>query len=254
MNTSRSERLRVWLRARLFPPRCFVCSKLLDLYDPKERESALCRECYAKWSAEREEGCPICGEPISRCACMTEGMKKAKCKSFRRLVYYRRGIGDPVQNRVIYRFKFYRNRRASDFLASQLFPALQELMEAEGMTPENTFLVPIPRSRAAYLEHGTDQAEELARAMARCSGLSVLRVFCNAARTGKKQKELSAEERFRNARRSYRVRPKLSLRGKHIILLDDIVTTGATVSACATKLSRRGCLGIYCLAIASDDL
>lgn len=243
-----------WARERLFPPSCFVCSRLLDLYDETERRSALCRTCLAQWEKEKTERCPICGEEISHCLCVTEEMKRWGIASLSRLVYYRKGVGDPVQNRLIYRFKHRRNRRAAEFLAAELLPALRARMAAEGMTEENTLLVPIPRSRAAYLEYGTDQAEALARALSRCSGVPMRRLLLHRGRSARMQKELSAEERMKNAMRSYRLCKEARVKGYHVILLDDLVTTGATMCAAARRLRRRGVLSIHGMAIASDDL
>lgn len=254
MSVTTFSRALTWVRERFFPPACFVCSRLLDLYDGKERTSALCRECAARWEKEKQETCPICALPIASCECMNEEMQKMGCRHLRRLVYYRKGVGDPVQNRLIYRFKYRRSRRTAEFLARELLPALASLMEEEGMTPENTLLVPIPRSRAAYLEHGTDQAEALAGALSRVSGIPMRRIFLHRGGKAPMQKELSAEERMKNAARAYRLQRGVSVKGYHVVLLDDIVTTGATMCACARRIRRRGVLGIHCLAIASDDL
>lgn len=248
------KRVGEWQRTRLFPPACFVCSRLLDLYDADEKRGALCRECLGEWEKAKRERCPLCGEEISSCGCMPAEVQMAGCRAMRRLVYYRRGIGDPVQNRLIYRFKRKRSRRTAQFLAAELQPLLEEMMAYEGMRPEDTLLIPIPRSRAAYLAYGTDQAEALAAALSDGTGLASERVLLHVGRNAKKQKEqLTVEERVRNAQRSYRLRSGASIKGKHVVLLDDIVTSGATVAACARKLRRRGVAGIYALSIATDE-
>ena len=243
-----------WVRTRLFPPSCFVCGRLLDLYDSTEREGALCSSCSAEWARAKREICTACGKEISFCSCQNPLLEDAGCRTLRRLVFYRSGVGDPVQNRLIYRFKYRRSHRTADFLARELSGALRDLAVQEGLTCDNTVLVPIPRSRRAYRLYGTDQAEELAAALSRCCGFPRLSVFQNTGHRLPKQKELTAEARVHNARRAYRVREKVPIKGKYVVLLDDVVTTGATASACARKLKRRGVKGIFCFAIASDDL
>lgn len=69
----------------------------------------------------------------------------------------------------------------------------------------------------------------------------------------KAQKSLSRTERLENAKKAYRCRPGVDLSGKRVLLVDDIITTGATVSSCALALLQAGAVEVTAAAIAADE-
>ena len=234
----------------LFPPRCAACGVLLDWYAVKETD-ALCRTCLAEWESAKTVTCSICGERVTQCACVTDEMKKAKCQAFRKLTYYHGGTRDRAQNRVIFHIKESRDIRTIRFLTSEMKDAVSRMIsESLG----ETVVTYAPRGRAARLKYGTDQGEQLAKSLARVCAVPCRRLIKRARRRDPEQKDLSVTARKRNAKEAFALVRGVDLSGKQVILVDDIVTTGNTTSACARLLRRAGAQSVICVAVASDDV
>ncbi|MBQ9806862.1 MAG: ComF family protein [Clostridia bacterium] len=233
------------LKRLFFPPRCASCRELVDWYG---QGVGLCDACMREWEIEKREACAICGEAVCKCNCMPEEMQKAKCKGFRKLAYYYPNTHKKVQNRLIYTIKENAVRNSFEFLAGELLGAVKEIV---GEDPTENFLIAyLPRTREAKRRYDVDQAEQLARALSAVSGIEIVRAF--ERNGGVQQKELTPAQRTKNARESYRIRSDVSLKGKQILLVDDIVTTGAGMAVGAKLCRRAGAAGVYCLAAASD--
>lgn len=239
------------VRSLLFPRKCTGCSTLLDWYDSDR--PILCDACLERWEREMKLPCDLCAGPISKCTCMTEPMKKAGCASFRKLTYYRHGKRDEVQSRMIYRIKNTRDRETTAFLADRLLRVCEQ--ELAALSSNGAVRVTyVPRSTAARLESGTDQARELAKTFSHLSGLPVERLIERSTRRHTAQKKLSARDRQRNAEQAFRLSKRADVKGKTVILIDDIVTTGATAAACVKLLRKGGASQVLCLAVASNEL
>ena len=236
----------------LFPPRCAGCGEFLD-FSKIGKSDALCTVCKPIWDAEKQEICGRCFEPVCQCECMTELVEKAGCKTLCKLVYYRHGIRATVQNQVVYRIKNQRDRRTHRFLANEIQSVLEQKLEKLGLPKENCVLVYIPRRKVAVLESGTDQGEELARAISLRIGIPVCHCIARTKGKHKEQKKLTAQGRLENVRSAFSIRNGTDLKGKTVFLVDDIVTTGASMTACAKKLKHAGAKEIYCICVASDN-
>lgn len=236
----------------VFPPRCANCEELLDFIGTKSTD-ALCKECLEKWEIEKADTCGYCMKEVRECTCMTEALEKSGCKAFYKLTYYRHGTRSFVQNKLIFRIKNTRDRHAASFLAAELSRVVADSGVDALLDPTQTVITYVPRRRATYLESGTDQAKALAVAMSKELKLPTVRALIRKSGDQKEQKTLSTRERMRNARASYDVRSDVDLKGKTVLLIDDIVTTGASMAVCVKKLKRAGACAVYCAAVASDD-
>lgn len=229
----------------LFPPRCAACRELLDWY---EKGKGLCARCQAEWTAEMRELCTICTKEVANCSCMPELMQKAKCEGFRKLTYYYPKTRKKVQNRVIYTIKESCTRTAFDYLANGLKPMVDEIVGDRA--PTDFCIAYLPRTRAARERYGVDQAEQLARALSKLTGIALIQALLRDG--GKEQKQLVSNERLRNAQGSYRIKDGIDLSGKRVLLVDDLVTTGASMAVGVKLLRRAGAKSVYALAVASD--
>lgn len=234
----------------LFPPKCAACGVLLDWYSVKETDS-LCPACLAEWEAVKSVICSICGERVTQCSCVTDEMRKANCSAFHKLAYYHGGRRDRVQNRLVFHIKESRDIRTIRFLTNELKDTVSKLVSA---SPCETVVTYMPRGRAARLKYGTDQGEQLARSLARVCKTPCRRLIKRTRKRDPAQKELSATARKRNAKEAFALVRNANARGKQVILVDDIVTTGNTASACARLLHRAGAQSVICVAVASDDV
>lgn len=241
--------LGAWCRRLLFPPKCAACGALLDWDMPLTEQTALCETCRRRWESEKADTCDVCAMRVTACVCMTKAMQKAKCAGFRKTVFYHHGNRTHVQNRLIFSIKTNNARQTPRFLAAELLPMLEEMIaEKEGVV-----LTYVPRSRAAKLRYGTDQARRLAEELSALSGLACKTLLVRTGRQSKEQKSLSPTARMRNAEAVYAISRNADVAGKCVVLVDDIVTTGATVAACVRLLRRAGASEVFCLAVATDD-
>ena len=235
----------------LFPPKCPVCGELLEWYRHDSKD-ALCPSCRKAWEDEKLEICGLCSKSVTSCLCVTEEMRKAKCRGFCKAVYYRHGKSKPVQNRLIYYSKRHREKGVFAFFGKELLEGVEKLLDAEEIRPENAVITYVPRSRSAYLQYGVDQARELAGTLATGTGLPLVSAICRRGGAGRAQKKLDLPNRLKNAGSAYRVNEHVHLDGKDVLLVDDIVTTGASMAVAVSLLQRAGAAGVICLCIAQD--
>ncbi len=240
------------LREYLFPPRCVACCSLIT---KKNGEYPyLCTECMSQWKREAQERCDICGKLAGDCLCGTAMTDEVSCRGVVKLCYYRHARRDYVQNKMIFRIKQERNRRLETFLCHELGDALLLHLRENGIFPKDCLLTYIPRAVGAKMKYGTDQAKMLAEGMSEYTKIPVRNLLCRRTAIGKKQKKLTAAARRKNAKEAYTLCKNADAMGKTVILVDDILTTGATLSTGIQLLRRAGGKQIFAAVVASDDI
>jgi ComF family protein len=110
-------------------------------------------------------------------------------------------------------------------------------------------VVPVPLSIARQRERGYNQSALLAKPLALAKGLSYQPSALNRIKETKSQVNLSLEERMVNVEGAFRANEKL-VRGKNILLIDDVTTSGATIDACSKALLQAGATCVYGLTLA----
>jgi ComF family protein len=182
------------------------------------------RECAACPSPAGQDSafCASCGEPIAYPDEQLGGVRLASA-----------GRYAPPLSTAIARIKFEERADLIAPLAWLLLPALKDLAPR----PSDAF-VPVPLHRARLVERGYNQSALLARALARASGASFApRVLARTRRT-EQQARLGREARQDNVAQAFAVQ-RAWTRGR-VILIDDVVTTGATALACIEALRAVG--------------
>jgi ComF family protein len=113
-------------------------------------------------------------------------------------------------------------------------------------------VVPVPLSRLRLLSRRFNQAGILAQELSRRTGLAVDAHLLQRSRFTKTQVGLTHDQRRRNLAGAFRVRRnrQAALEGRNVLLVDDVITTGATVEACARALKRAGAARVDVLALA----
>lgn len=226
--------------------KCVGCNEPLDVTELSE---AFCPKCREGYLSAKMAICPDCALAACECKCIPKLLAKDKTIALRRLFFYSKDRRGEPQNKLIYFLKAKRVRRVLAAVAKELYP----LISAElGVMEEKPLIVAIPRSHSSLIFYGFDQSAAIAKAMADLYGFE----YCDAfkRRSGKPQKRLTAGERRKNIKQLVRVNDKNSgvIEGRTVILLDDVVTTGASMSACVQLLYERGAKNILCIALASD--
>jgi ComF family protein len=153
---------------------------------------------------------------------------------------------DEVQ-RVLRKLKYGGGRRLADPLAARAMPALRRLLTVSGVAP----LVPVPLHRSRERERGYNQAQLLAAAIAHRAELPVWPGLVRDRPT-ERQHGLDRATRMRNLHDAMAVRPPPGPVPRSVILVDDILTTGATFEASGAVLASAGVEHIYGFAIARE--
>jgi ComF family protein len=133
---------------------------------------------------------------------------------------------------AVHALKYGRRRRVAAALGALLAMRYPYAPEA--------LLVPVPLHVNRLRSRGFNQALLLARALARHRGLEVAARALVRRRDTHMQPGLSAPDRRRNLRGAFAVREPARIAGRHVVLVDDVLTTGATADACATVLHAAG--------------
>jgi ComF family protein len=147
--------------------------------------------------------------------------------------------------RALWALKYSGASRLAPPLADAALPALRSLLLVTG---RGAVLVPVPVHAERLAARGYNQAELLGRGLSRRSGLPMSSVL-ERTRPTTKQHRLNRVARLNNLRAAFAVVPRPP---STVILVDDIITTTATLEACASGLKDAGCVAVYGLAVARE--
>ena len=232
-----------------FPQKCPVCRTIIKLGE--EDHGVMCPVCRLKWGYEKEKLCTECGLPAYLCTCMPNRMSSAGAIDLLKLCFYDSDSGSAGDRLVLY-MKDYRDRRVFRFVAKELCTHLKKYLVKRDIPLSEIVITYSPRSRSMLEKRGFDQARHLARACA--DELKVSFVEAIGRRFfSKRQKGLSKKNRYSNAKKSFYIKEKVDLRGRPVVLIDDIVTTGSSFAACTKLLVDAGAVGVICLAVAQSN-
>ncbi len=230
----------------LFPLKCPLCGELTE-----GDTARLCPDCAAAVEKEAAFPCPICRSPAPACTCLPENLHE-NCSTIGgrqhlSVGFYRPGETESTLSRLIFSLKHTPDEGTAHVFAGMLSRTLLRHFLAAGEDIRTwTFTYP-PRTAEARSAAGLDQAQRLARLCAAQTGAAYAEMFIR--RGGREQKTLTGEDRKQNAAGSLRLKSPPLCAGKRIILVDDITTTGATLSVCAELLRDAGAEAVFCTSV-----
>lgn len=160
---------------------------------------------------------------------------------------------DPLAKKAILEVKSYGNRRVADILGKAVYEALIEEIAERACFEDfsRPIVAPIPMTRKSIRERGWNQCLLFAEALKRYDASNAFELSPSAlvkARATEDQVGKSRRERFRNLEGSFRADP--CVRGRNVIVLDDISTTGATFAEAKRALGQAGARKVLCVALA----
>ncbi len=211
----------------LFPPACPLCLKTLPLRHDEE----FCPSCRADFHPLPSARCPLCALPYAG----TENSEHlcGRCSvaqpAFSRV--FAAGLYAGGLRRAVHQFKFNRRVALDRPLARLLFQALPAGMEID-------LVIPVPLHLKRLRQRHYNQAQLLAEEVAKFGGWSLDKELLLKIRATEDQHNLSARQRETNLRGVFQLQRRLA--GEHVLLIDDVMTTGATVAACAQILMAGG--------------
>ena len=231
--------------------KCSGCGEILSY---EEHDRAMCSSCLLKWNAARAENCPKCFKAASECSCMPKELASAGALCLRKLIFYKTNRSSEPQNKIIYLLKKYPKKRGFRSIANELYPIVLEELNTLNIETNNEKIVIVnaPRSRSAKKRYGFDQSELICRELAKIAGIR----YCNAIERrffAKEQKKLDKKGRIKNISKSFALRKEISLKGKYVLLFDDVVTTGASLLGCIDLIKKAGAKFVICFCIAQNN-
>ena len=224
----------------LFPSRCAACGEVvLD-------GQALCEACLRKYTFEIREKCRKCGETAPYCRCGSGGDVIS-------VTFYRGfdAVPSRVTEKAIISLKRHKNLTLADFFARDLAKLIHQRLVKTGNSPDKFVLTYVPRSEDNKRKYSFDHGELLAEAVSRYTGIPVRSIFVRDG--GGEQKKMTAEERRENAVESISI-DRDALNGvRSVIVIDDIITTGATLGRAETLLFESGVYDVTLAVIAKTN-
>jgi ComF family protein len=224
----------------MLPPVCLNC------HEPLASHAALCAHCWQRIDFIRTPLCDRLGLPLPYCS----GEVSLSSAALRRTPDYGRARAvarfDGVMRELIHRLKYSDRHELLTLFTPMMRSAGHELI------PAADCLVPVPLHRWRLWHRRFNQAAMLAGRLGRMTGLPVeFQALARVKRTVS-QVNLSWDERRRNVEAAFAVLPGHAerIQGRHVLLIDDVVTTGATVEACARVLKAAGAREVDVLALA----
>ena len=235
----------------LLPPRCLACRKLLP-FDGAGGEDIMCRECRGKFEAAKIKMCRSCAAFALDCRCMPDGLAAAGCSSLVKLSEYHASELHGVINSIVNNSKRYKYLDGFAFLARQLLPGIRRTLDELDIDECDAVVTYCPRSRRSRRIYGFDQAQLLARQISAQSDMTYAKLLSRKRRLfEKKQKKLSFSQRAENVKGIIALSNKYDVYGKTVLLVDDVVTSGATMAACTAVLLGAGAERVVCVCIAA---
>ncbi len=213
----------------VFPRRCAGCLR---------RGTWLCQDCDAALPRFQPPWCARCGAPIGKHPCRCNDLPPA-LHAVRSAAAYDGWLREAIQS-----FKYHGETGRAEHLAALLVPLLADLEPFD-------YLCPVPLHPKRQRRRGYNQSLLLAEGAARVCGYHVEEVAIRIRET-QQQARLGANARQANVQGAFAVSPATSLQGARIVLVDDVLTTGATLGSCAAALMAAGAASVSAVTLARE--
>jgi ComF family protein len=215
----------------LFLPRaCVACEGPMDGEEP----GIVCGRCWTRLVLLPAPRCERCGHPRRRGECRWCDLLPPFVRAVRSVCWLPAGTAGPIVHALKY--------DGWTATASGMAERMARLSWPADVMAERTALIPVPLSRSRERERGFNQSALLATALAPRWGIPVWPQMLERARATQTQTRLTPAERSSNVAGAFRATEGAhsTLRGAHVVLVDDVVTTAATLNACADVLFAAG--------------
>jgi ComF family protein len=229
----------------VYPKKCLACKDRLEI---NSAEEFICSKCREKIQKNTPPFCRHCGRYLN--PKKDAGNICAKC--IRQPLSFDRAFSpcaySGVIKELIHEFK-YKNK---PYLGKPLSEIMISFIREYNLPFSYADLVvPVPLHNARLREREFNQAEILSSHIAKELNINFSPAALFRKRSTRTQVDLKDEERFANVAGSFSINPKISVKGKNILLVDDVFTTGATTSEAAGVLKNAGAHIVFTLTLAN---
>ena len=233
-----------------FPPLCIACDEVLDIGS----EEKLCPICKNKWNAAKLSlRDKLCGTPVV--PIVIDGIPEERGSVIASLCDYHSNALESdfeVQKKIVFALKRHEITRLTDFAADELYRLVYEVLDTRFYTSD--IVVRIPRNRKNVVKDGADNMKIVGAKLARKLGIGF--VDCIKQRRGvKEQKRLSKVDRTANISKGIYLSQGASdkIKNRRVILLDDVVTTGSSVTTAAKLLYSAGAKQVFIFSLTMNS-
>ncbi len=225
-------------------PKCVCCKTRLNY-----GEKAFCLKCSAEFKEFKTRNCSHCARPLCECDCSNDLLRAHYVKRVIKCYRYLTRDDALPGNSLIYSLKRDNRTDVLEVCTDELSKAILNSIE----DPSSYIFTNVPRRRAAIVQYGIDHSALLAKTVAKRFAAEYIPILKSNAKQA--QKSLEATDRFKNA--DFYIAENLDLTGRGVIIVDDIITTGASMAKAASLIRSLGSKNILAatLGIAyKDDL
>ena len=233
----------------LLPRACPLCGVSLGLGSPR----VVCPPCLDSLERLQPPWCPCCGKPFASEVALVHSPEHrcAPCRENPPAFDLARAVG-PMEGQLrelVHHYKFHGRTAVARELGPLLGRLAQEEM-GEHLTGDDMRVTHVPISPVRWRERGFDQSEILARRAAEWLGLP-FETALERQKDTSPQTGLPGRQRRRNLRGVFGLRKGAGASGKRFLLVDDVLTTGSTASACAHALKAAGAEAVWVVTVAT---
>ncbi|OVE77169.1 hypothetical protein BVX99_03345 [bacterium F16] len=222
----------------VFPDMCPLCSERQP-----EDGKPICSTCFSDLSIIHGRTCTKCGGPL-----LTEHARCRECTDSPR-VWWQSAVSafcfDGLSREAVHRFKYHGDVSLIPFLSDACISAWNE------RCPDKTVdcIVPVPLHWLRKLRRGYNQSEMICTEISQALSAPMIRAV-KRVRWTPPQAQLSKSKRQNNLKNAFLVSNQERIRGKSLLLVDDVMTTGSTLNECSRQLVKAGAAEVNILTIA----
>lgn len=238
----------------LYPARCVSCRGALrgsaktehsenDAIDGV-RHRVLCDRCYDEFAESCRTACRHCGRKYSECECVPDSLRDVGVRRAFSCFRYDKSKHESVSSRFLFSLK-HTERFDSIAFAAELLAAR---IRSSGILPD-TVITYAPRCQKNIRRYGGDHMKMTAKLLSQILGCEYADAFVNHSRGEQKYKDVAARGA---ASLSYSLRRGVDLSGRRVIIIDDIITSGYTMSKCADLARRAGASEVLVLVLSKS--
>jgi ComF family protein len=227
------------IKTAIFPANCLICNEIIA-------GGNFCVEDWNKLHFINKPACKICDSPFEfkvdqEMVCAICIQNKPQFDKALAVLNY-----DENSKILITNFKYFDQLDLAKYFSQIMFIKAKEIL------PEIDFIIPIPLHKLRLIKRKYNQAAFLAKNIANLSEKNAILDLLIRTKNNPPQAQLSQKDRRKNVAGIFKINEKYlpKIKGKNILIVDDVITTGSTVSACAKILKKNGANKIFVLTLA----
>ncbi|MCD6528401.1 ComF family protein [bacterium] len=236
-----------FLKDLFFPRFCIGCG---------QEGTHLCQDCQSLIEILDRQYCPFC----SQAKVVFDGKTCPLCRKSKHLsgLFFATSYQNPLVKKMISLFKYHFIKELSQPLASLIITHFQILSKAPNFLDKEKkkefILIPIPLHKKQLKTRGFNQAEELAKEISSFLEIPLINNTLLKIKETLPQVKLGREKRKENIKGAFFLKNPHLIKGKRILLIDDVFTTGSTIEEAACLLKKAGAKEVWGVTVAREEI